>query len=134
MASSAQAQASSAVSQSKDQRPDQRSGQRDQDHRRFNDNDRQMVHGWYQQHQRALPAGLRDRDRLEPNLSARIDVGRVLDRELRGHAHTVPADLLRRLPAAPRGDRYFLVDGQLCLVDSGYQVQDVIRVSGWWGS
>jgi hypothetical protein len=34
------------------------------------------------------------------------------------------------LPAPQRGDRYYFVDGQLCLVDNHYQVEDVIRLNG----
>jgi hypothetical protein len=42
--------------------------------------------------------------------------------------HTVPSDLVRQLPAPRRGEHYYFVDGQLCLVDSHYQVEDVIRL------
>lgn len=103
------------------------------DHRRFDDHDRQTVHEWYQRHRNAPPPGLRDRDRLPGHLSGRVVVGSYLDRDLRAHAHAVPADLARRLPPPPRGDRYLLVDGQLCAVDHSYRVEDSIRISAWWG-
>lgn len=107
-------------------RADQQAGE----HRHFADHDREVVQGWYEQHRGAPPPGLRDSDRLAATLSAKITVGAVLDSDLRRHVHTVPADLLRQLPAAQRGDHYYLVDGQLCLVDKGYQVEDVIRLNG----
>ncbi len=100
---------------------------------RFDDHDRQTVHEWYRRHRNAPPPGLRDRDRLPANMSGRIVVGSYLDRDLRARAHAVPADLMHRLPPPPRGDRYLLVDGQLCAVDHSYRVEDSIRISAWWG-
>jgi len=111
-------------------RADQRADRWSDQHRRFGDHDRQVVQGWYAEHRRTPPPGLRDRDRLDPSFGARIGVGRVLDRDLRRHAYAVPADLLRRLPSVQRGDRYYFVDGQLCLVGRGYEVEDVIRIGG----
>jgi Ni/Co efflux regulator RcnB len=111
-------------------RADQRADRWSDQHRRFGDHDRQVVQGWYAQHRRTPPPGLRDRDRLDPDLRVRISVGGVLDRDLRRHAYAVPADLRWRLPPAPRGDRYYFVDGQLCLVGNDYRVEDVIRISG----
>jgi Ni/Co efflux regulator RcnB len=108
------------------QRPDARADQRD-DHRRFGDHDRQVVHDWYNVHRRTPPAGWRSGDRFQ----TRVEVGRVLDRNERRRVYSVPVDLLRRLPPAPRGDHYYLVDGQLCLVDGGFQVRDTIRIDGW---
>jgi len=104
--------------------------QRSDQHRHFGYDDRQAVQTWYEQRRHTLPPGLRDSDRLGASLSAKITVGAVLDRDLRRHVHTVPIDLIRELPAAQRGDRYYLVDGQLCLVDNHYQVEDAIRLNG----
>jgi Ni/Co efflux regulator RcnB len=107
-----------------------RGDQRPDEHRHFADHDREVVQGWYEQHRRTPPPGLRDSDRLDASVSAKITVGAVLDSDLRRHVHTVPSDLLRQLPAPQRGDRYYFVDGQLCLVDNHYQVEDVIRLNG----
>ncbi len=107
-----------------------RADQQADEHRHFADHDREVVQGWYEQHRGTPPAGLRDSDRLDAALSAKITIGAVLDTDLRRHAHPVPADLLRQLPAAQRGDHYYFIDGQLCLVDKGYQVEDVIRLNG----
>jgi len=119
--SSMAALASTAAQHHADQRSDQ--------HRHFGYDDRQAVHTWYEQRRHTPPPGLRDGDRLASSLSAKITVGAVLDRDVRRHVHTVPADLLRELPAPGRGDRYYFVDGQLCLVDRSYQVEDVIRLN-----
>jgi hypothetical protein len=108
----------------------QRADQQSYQHRHFAYDDRQAVQTWYEQRRHTPPPGLRDRDRLNSSLSAKITVGAVLDRDLRRHVHTVPSDLRQQLPAAHRGDRYYLVDGQLCLVDNHYQVEDVIRLTG----
>jgi hypothetical protein len=108
----------------------QRGDQKPDDHRHFADHDRQVVQGWYEQHRRTPPVGLRDSDRLEPTLSAKIRVGSVLDTDLRRHVHAPPSELVRQLPAAQRGDHYYFIDGQLCLVDNHYQVEDVIRLNG----
>lgn len=110
--------------------PQNRADQRWDQHRHFGYDDRQVVQTWYAQRRHTPPPGLRDTDRLGSSLSARITVGAVLDSDLRRHVHTVPSDLIRQLPAAQRGDRYYLVDGQLCLVDNRYQVEDAIRLNG----
>jgi hypothetical protein len=107
-----------------------RAGQQADEHRHFADHDRQVVQGWYEQHRGTPPPGLRDSDRLDATLSAKITVGAVLDTDLRRNVHAVPADLLKELPPPQFGDHYYFVDGQLCLVDKGYQVEDVIRLNG----
>jgi hypothetical protein len=109
----------------RDQRQDQRKDQKKEEHR-FNDNNRQAAHEWYQQHQQHLPAGLRQRDRWSSDRLARIQTGRVLDRDLRKEAHSVPRDLAVRLGPAPRGYRYMLVGGQVVLLDDQYTVQDLL--------
>ena len=77
-----------------------RADQRPDEHRHFADHDRQVVQGWYDQHRGTPPPGLRDSDRLDATLSARITIGAVLDSDLRTHVHTVPADLLQAAAAS----------------------------------
>jgi hypothetical protein len=100
---------------------------KDRDHRRFDDHDRQAAHGWYTEHHDRLPEGLRDRDRLSPEFESRLREGEVLDLDLRHRIHPVPHDLLERLPPCPRHYRYVIIGGHICLIDNGYRVFDIIH-------
>jgi hypothetical protein len=100
---------------------------RDHDHPRFEGHDRQSARGWYSEHHDRLPEGLRDRDRLPPELESRLQVGVVLDRDLRHRVHPVPAELLERLPPCPAHYRYVIIGGHICLIDERFQVFDVIH-------
>jgi Ni/Co efflux regulator RcnB len=97
-----------------------------QTHDRFDDHDRQNFKDWYETHKTTPPRGLRDADRFDEK--SHLVVGRVIDPTLRQRAYAVPADLRRKLPDPPKGDRYYLVDGQLVLVDGGYTVRDTIEI------
>ena len=117
-------------------RNDRNRGQNDQDQNRwdrggFNDHDRDATRGWYNEHRRRPPVGLRRIDRLPPYLEARLRIGGVLVPMLRSRIHAVPADLLYRLPRAPRGYRYVIIGGHVCLIDTGYRVRDMIWLELW---
>ncbi len=99
-----------------------------QEHRRFDDHDRQVVNTWYGLHKAAPPIGLRERDRLSVDVEAKFDVGLVLNTDLRGRIHTIPVELQRQLPAAPRDCRYVFIGGHLVLIDSKFTVLDVIHL------
>jgi hypothetical protein len=100
---------------------------RDRDHPRFEDHDRQAARGWYNEHHDRLPEGLRDRDRLPPELESRLQVGVVLDHDMRHRIHPVPAELIERLPPCPPHYRYVIIGGHVCLIDEGFHVFDVIH-------
>ena len=104
-----------------------RDDQHQQEHSKFDDHDRQVTRDWYNEHHDHPPIGLRDRDRLPPEYESRLREGYVLDRDMRGRIHPVPADYYRQLPPAPRGYRYVFIGGHACLIDSGYRVHDVIH-------
>jgi hypothetical protein len=114
------------VQQRGDQRGDQRGNQ--QDHRRFDDHDRQVSRDWYNQHQRSLPMGFRDRDRLPNRYNGELREGWVIDRGLRAQIHVIPSALLRLLTPAPRGFRYVALDGNIVLIDGSYRVYDVMSI------
>jgi Ni/Co efflux regulator RcnB len=95
----------------------------------FNDQDRQATREWYQQHQRRLGAGWRDRDRLPPALQNRLRPGQRLDPQLRRRMYPLPADLARRYGPAPRGYRYVIIGGNVVLIDDGYQVRDLFSIT-----
>ena len=94
-------------------------------HNSFNDQDRQATRDWYQQHQKHLGAGWRQRDRLSPSMQARLQNGQRLDPQLRRQMHWLPSDLSRRYGPAPRGYRYAIIGGNIVLLDAGYTVWDV---------
>lgn len=100
---------------------------RDHDHPRFEDHDRESARGWFNEHHDRLPEGLRDRDRLPSGLESRLQVGVVLDRDLRHRIHPVPEELLDRLPPCPKHYRYVVIGGHIVLIDDGFHVFDVIH-------
>ena len=106
--------------------PPQQTREAVQTHDRFDDHDRQNVKDWYETHKTAPPRGLRDTDRFDEK--SHLVVGRVIDPTLRQKAYAVPTDLRHKLPDPPKGDRYYLVDGQLVLVDGSYTVRDTIEI------
>lgn len=95
----------------------------------FRDEDRQATQQWYQQHQKGLGVGWRQRDRLSPAMQARLRPGQRLDPQLRRQMHPVPADLARRYGPAPRGYRYVVIGGNVVLIDDGYQVHDLFNIT-----
>jgi hypothetical protein len=100
-----------------------------QHHTSFNDQDRQATRDWYQQHQKGLGAGWRQRDRLSPALQGRLRAGQPLDPQLRRQMHSLPGDLSRHYGPAPSGYRYGVVGGNVVMYDNGYQVRDVFSLT-----
>jgi hypothetical protein len=106
----------------------QNSDEWNRQHPTFNDQDRRVTRDWYQQHQRSLGAGWRQRDRLSPDMESRLRRGQRLDPRLRRQMHWLPADLSRQYGPAPRGFRYAIIGGNVVMLDNGYQVHDVFRL------
>jgi Ni/Co efflux regulator RcnB len=99
------------------------------DQQQFNDHDRQVTQSWYSQHQKHAPAGLRTTDRLPADQDSRLRAGQPYDRDMERRSHSVPRDLSRQLPAAPRHHKYVAVGGHVALVDTvNHVVRDVIRL------
>lgn len=98
---------------------------------RFDDDDRRAMRGWYNEHRRRPPLGLRREDRLPRNLAARLRVGAIIEPSLRGRIYAVPGDLLFRVPPARPGYRYVFVGGRVVLLDPGYRIQDMIWLERW---
>ena len=82
---------------------------------RFTDSDRQAAIDWYNQSR---------------NVSSRLQVGAVLDQDLRARSVPAPIELERRLTPAPTGSRYVMIGGALVLLDNRDYVQDIIRFDG----
>jgi hypothetical protein len=108
----------------------QHNGQWDRDHHNtFNDQDRQITRDWYQQHQRNLGRGWRQRDRLSPAMQSRLRPGQRLDPQLRRQMQWLPADLSRQYAPAPVGYRYAIIGGNVVMLDGGYGVHDVFSLT-----
>jgi len=101
----------------------------DEQRRAFNDYDRQVTRQWYQRNHRHLGAGWRQRDRLSPAMQARLRRGRRLDAQLRRQMHPLPPDLALQYGPAPRGYRYAIIGGNIVLLDTSDEVQDVFTLT-----
>ena len=102
---------------------------RAQEHKQFDEHDRQVANDWYNQHKSNPPAGLRSKDRLSAELDSRIKPGETLDKNMRKKAYAAPRDLRRKLPVAPAHHEYQMIGGHLVLVDtSDHRIRDVIHL------
>jgi hypothetical protein len=100
----------------------------DRDHF-YGDHDREAMHGWYAEHHDHLPQGLRDRDRLPPELERRLVVHGIIPVELRGRMFPCPPDLERRLPPPPPDCAHVFIGGHVVLVNRvNFQVVDVFHL------
>ena len=104
-------------------------GAQDQQEHKFRDQDRKAAQDYHDQHRGKPAAGFRQQDKLRPEDEGRIREGAVLDADLRKRSHPIPADMLRRLPPPARGHRYVVIGGQVCDVDSGWHISDVIHIT-----
>jgi len=98
-----------------------------EEHKKFDDHDRDAMRDWYHNHREHPPRGFRDQDRLPPELERQLAVGFVLTPEFRRRIVSCPEDLCRRLPPPPRGYRYVVIGGHVCLVDRDWRVADVVH-------
>jgi hypothetical protein len=95
--------------------------ERDHDGRyRFNNDDRGAAANYFRDHRY-----LYGRERV-PNLP--LADGYVIGARYRRYCHPVPVALVQELPPPPYGYRYFLFNGNVVLLDSGYRVNDFIHL------
>jgi hypothetical protein len=95
----------------------------------FDDHDRQVIRDWNRDHPdfvRGLLGSFGVRID-EADLDRRLQVGQVVDPELRDHAHPVPDELAARLTPAPRDWRYMVIGDRLCLVDRDWRIRESFR-------
>ena len=64
---------------------------------------RSEAQAWYRAHERSLPPGLRERDRLSDEHERQLAIGYTLDSHWHGYMHPVPHDLGVRLSPPPHG-------------------------------
>ena len=101
---------------------------------RFDDHDREIARNWYfherrnPNHDRDLPPGLRDRDRLPPGIERQLQRGWVVDPDDRRFLYAPPPPMVRGFAPPPPGYRYYVIGGHLVLLDPGYRVFDVIHL------
>jgi Ni/Co efflux regulator RcnB len=118
----------SARAQDRPQEQDRAQSQ-DRNQARFQEKDRQSAKDWYEHHRSNAPEGFRSSDRLSSDMESHLRVGVVVDNDLRHRVHPVPPDLLATLTPPPPGYRYVVIGGQICLVDDGWRIHDIINIT-----
>jgi Ni/Co efflux regulator RcnB len=99
----------------------------DRDHF-YRDHDREAMHGWYVDHRDHLPPGLRDRDRLPPELERQLVIRGTLSPVLRARMYPCPEELERRLPPPPPDCAHVVVGGHIVLMNRvNFQIVDVFH-------
>lgn len=85
------------------------------------------MRGWYAEHHDHLPPGLRDRDRLPPELERQLIVRGTLPPGLRAKMFPCPEELERRLPPPP-DCAHVLIGGHVVLLNrANFQIVDVFH-------
>jgi hypothetical protein len=97
--------------------------------RGYDDRDREIMHGWYENHRGNLPPGLAKKDRLSPGLERQLELRGTLPPGLRVRIHAVPVDLERELPPPPPNCEHALIGGHVVLLNSKtFVVVDVFHL------
>src|SRR5260370_28752236 len=89
----------------------------DQGEQFYKDHDREVMRGWYDDHQSNLPPGLAKRDRLPPGLEKQLARRGALPPGLQKRLQPCPEDLERRLPPGPPCCGEVRIGGQYCFVN-----------------
>lgn len=95
-------------------------------HHKFDDRDREITTAWCREHRAQPPVGFREVDRLPPQIDAQLQVGVVLNFDLRKQIHPLPTDLLRQLPPPPVGIQYIAIGGHIGLMDGAHRLHDLL--------
>ncbi len=103
-----------------------RDDQRHENDAKFNDHDRQVAHDYANQHKNER--GFRDQDRLSAENESKQREGYVMDKDMRRMSRPAPPDMIRDMAPAPRGYRYVVVGGHVCLIDGDYRIHDTIHL------
>ncbi len=89
----------------------------DQGEQFYRDQDREVMRGWYDDHQNNLPPGLAKRDRLPPGLEKQLARRGTLPPGLQKRLQPCPEDLERRLPPPPPDCAHVLIGGHIVLLN-----------------
>ena len=107
-------------------------GYRDQDrqrdeHRHFDDRDRDVLRDWYRDHSDRFEPGAHDQRWNNEDIERHLQVGRVFDDDMRRWARPVPDELVDRLGPLPRDWRYMMIGYNICIVDRDWTIRDVFH-------
>ena len=83
----------------------------------YKDRDREVLRGWYDEHQSQLPPGLAKKDRLPPGLEKQLVRRGTLPPGLQKRLQPCPEELERRLPPPPPDCAHVLISGRLVLLN-----------------
>jgi len=89
----------------------------DQDAQFYKGNDRDVIRGWYGEHESQLPPGLAKKDRLPPGLEKQLVRRGTLPPGLQKRLQPCPEDLERRLPPPPPDCAHVVIGGHLVLLN-----------------
>ncbi len=92
-------------------------GDEDQDAQFYKSRDRDVISGWYGEHQSQLPPGLAKKDRLPPGLEKQLVRRGTLPPGLQKRLQPCPEELERRLPPPPPDCAHVVVGGHLVLLN-----------------
>jgi hypothetical protein len=84
----------------------------------FGSKERDVLRGWYNEHQNNLPPGLAKRDRLPPGLESQLRERGTLPPGLQKKIVPLPVDLARRMPPPPSGCSRVIIGGNIVLMDT----------------
>lgn len=92
----------------------------------FNDHDREVIRDWNRDHPDFVRGILGNFGlRIDTgDLDRRLQVGMIVDTDLRDHARPVPEELSSRLSPQPRDWQYVVIGDRLCLVDRNWRVRE----------
>jgi hypothetical protein len=79
--------------------------------------DREVMQGWYDEHQNHLPPGLAKKDRLPPGLEKQLVRRGTLPPGLQKRVQPCPRELDRELPPPPPECTHVLVGGHIVLLN-----------------
>ncbi|HEY1264394.1 MAG TPA: hypothetical protein VGF06_12785 [Terriglobales bacterium] len=98
-------------------------------HSNYSNHDREVIHGWYHEHENHLPPGLAKKDRLPPGLERQLLERGTLPPGLRKKVQPCPVELERRLPPPPPGYAHTVISGHIVLMNrKTYAVLDVVQI------
>lgn len=89
----------------------------DQDAEFYKDLDREVLHGWYDEHGDQLPPGLAKKDRLPPGLEKQLVRRGTLPPGLQKRLQPCPEELERQLPPPPPDCAHLVIGGHLVLLN-----------------
>src|SRR5260370_40348646 len=79
----------------------------------YKDHDREVIRGWYGEHQDNLPPGLAKKDRLPPGLEKQLARRGTLPPGLQKRLQPCPEELERQLPPPPPDCAHVVIGGPL---------------------